>query len=75
MVYYFGAIPTKRKITGLQNKSVKLVSDSKSTDKCGSVYKNLIVLRVHDLHVYKTAIFMYEFHNNKLLLFFQDILY
>ena len=58
------------KITGLQNKAVKLVSNSKRTDKCDPVYKNLRILQLHDLHIYETAIFMHKFHNNKLPLSF-----
>ena len=62
------------KITGLQNKAVKLVSNSKRTDKCGPACKNLRILQLHDLHIYETAIFMHKFHNNKLPLSFSRFL-
>ena len=58
------------KITGLQNKAIKLISNSKRTDKCGPVYKSLGILQLPDLHIYETAIFMYKFHKNKLPLSF-----
>ena len=58
------------KITGLQTEVVKLVSNSKRTDKCGPAYKNFGMLQLHDLHIYETAIFMHKFHNNKLPLSF-----
>ena len=58
------------KITGLQNKAVKLDGNSKRTDTCGPAYKNLGILQLHDLHIYETVIFMHKFHNNKLFLSF-----
>ena len=58
------------KITGLQSKAIKLISNSKRTDKCGPVYKSLGILQLPDLHIYETAIFKCKFHKNKLPLSF-----
>ena len=54
------------KISRLRNKAIKLIANSKRTDKCAPIYEKLKILQLHDLHVHETATFMYEFHNNTL---------
>ena len=54
------------KTSRLQNKAIKLITNSKRTDKCAPIYEKLEILQLHDLHIHKTATFMYKFHNNKL---------
>ena len=54
------------KISRLQNKAIKLIANSKRTDKCAPIYEKLKILQLHDLHIHETATFMYKFHNNKL---------
>ena len=58
------------KITALQNKAVKLISNSKRTDKCSIMYKNLEILQIQDLHFFETAMFMFKFYSKKLPKFF-----
>ena len=54
------------KISRLQNKAIKLIANSKCTDKCVPIYEKLKILQLHDLYIHETATFMYKFHNNKL---------
>ena len=54
------------KISRLQNKAIKMIANSKRTDKCAPIYEKLKILQLHDLHIYETATFMHKFHNNKL---------
>ena len=54
------------KITALQNKAVKLISNSKRTDKCSPIYKNVETLQIQDLHFFETAMFMFKFCSKKL---------
>ena len=54
------------KISRLQNKAIKLIANSKRTDKWAPIYEKLKILQLHDLHIHETATFMYKFHNNTL---------
>ena len=53
------------KIPRLQNKAIKLIANSKRTDKSAPIYEKLKILQLHDLHIHEIATFMYKFHNNK----------
>ena len=54
------------KITGLQNKAVKLISNSKRTDKCSPIYKNLEILLSKIFIFLKLLGSMFQFCSKKL---------
>ena len=56
--------PYTNKMTGLQYKA--MISNSKRTDKCSPIYKNLEILNIQDLHFFETAVLMFKFHSKKL---------
>ena len=48
------------KLKTLQNKAMRIISDSHYRNEANSIYKKLEVLQIHDLYTYETAKFVYS---------------
>ena len=68
-----GLCITQKKLVTLQKRAIRIISGKSRTDHSGPLFKQLRIMKLHDVNSYLIAMFMYKFYHEKLPEFFKDM--
>ena len=74
-VWGLGCATHRRKLFTLQKRAIRTISYSARTDSSQPIFKQLRILKIHDLNSYLVTIFMNKFFHRELPYIFNDMFY